>query len=524
MKKFWDKNLYRILFLIQIILAVDILLFTFILLSSSEIITILSYLTIGVFFVGSFLYLRRVYFMNDYKSKLKKQVYSMRDIISVSAMKGRDIPKIAVFVPARNEGRVIENTIRRLTELDYPKDAYKIYVIVDEREKYDDVDRTTKEVAKETILDLQKNYPAGFVNCVEVPEWYSGTFGDFTKTYAHSTKGRALNYCLEYIRYTGDDEDIEMIGILDADGRLDVDSLKEIAFLRMMKNSKILQGIVLGVSNMKNLNIVGIGAFIEGVVHHLSFMTHRLMRKNKKLLFLAGTNYFFEKDLLFHVGGWDAGSLVEDAELGLRTYILTGHTAEWYSCPEIEQSPSNYATYFKQRERWARGHFQLIPYVVESELPWYRKIHLTLKIYSNAYSSIWHLGMPVIGWFLMVVGAYGALSIGFQFVMLYLLFASITIFDFYGYTYRMFREYIEPYNDKKMSRGYLLKMSVILYLYTPVHFVVQAIPRFYAPFKYYRSPDTPQLWYKTERTVEESEKEVYVSSVNVKEVVQPSLA
>lgn len=507
MKKFFEKNLYRILFAIQIFALVDIIIFGFIYLSKEQIITFFTYVTVVAFFAGSVLYLRNMYNLKKNMRSLKKRTHTMQEIISISALKGRDIPKLAVFVPARNEGRVIENTIRSLTELDYPKDAYKIYVIVDERELQDKVDHFTKDVARETILDLQDEYPAGFVNCVEVPEWYSGELGNFSKTYSHSTKGRALNYCLEYIRYTGDDEDIEMIGILDADGRLDKDALKEIAYVRLMKESKIIQGVVLGVSNIDNINIVGLGALLEGAIHHLTFMARKLMSRREKLLFLAGTNYFIERELIETVGGWDAGSLVEDAELGLRTYLLTGETADWYSCPEIEQSPSNLQTYFKQRERWARGHYQLIPYVVESALPWYMKIYYTVKIYVNAYSSIWHLGMPVIGWTLMAIGAYGLLPMGMKFVMIYLFFASITIFDFYGSMYRSLKEYLEPYKAEKMTRWHMFKMSVALYFYTPFHFVVQAAPRLYAPFKYYSAPDAPQIWYKTERTEEASELE-----------------
>jgi cellulose synthase/poly-beta-1,6-N-acetylglucosamine synthase-like glycosyltransferase len=505
MKQFLDKNLYRIIFATQVLIGVNSILFIILYVGTALFIAVMTYVTIISFFIGSFLYLRNVQFIREHMYKMKRRVYSMAEVLAISIEKNRDIPKIAVLVPARNEGRVIENTIRSLTELDYPKDSYKIYVVVDERELSDKVDRFTKDVARETILDLQKKFTVGFVNCVEVPEWYSGKLGDFSQTYTHSTKGRALNYCLEYMRYTGDANEIEMIGILDADGRLDVNALKEIAALRMTKGSKILQGVVLGVSNIKNINIVGLGALIEGAVHHLTFMSHRLTSKKKKLLFLAGTNYFFERELLEEVGGWDAGSLVEDAELGLRTYILSGHTAEWYSCPEIEQSPANLPTYFKQRERWARGHFQLIPFVVESRLSFFHKLYLMGKIYANAYSSVWHLGLPVVGWFLMGIGAYSFLPVGFQFVMLYLLFASVTIYDFYGFMYRSLSEYIQPYVDFKITRAHKIKMSLKLFCYTPFHFIIQALPRYYAPFKYYRSPDKPQIWYKTERTEEVSE-------------------
>ena len=36
--------------------------------------------------------------------------------------KGKALPNIAIFVPARNEGLVIANTIANPANLDYPKD------------------------------------------------------------------------------------------------------------------------------------------------------------------------------------------------------------------------------------------------------------------------------------------------------------------------------------------------------------------------------------------------------------------
>lgn len=299
-----------------------------------------------------------------------------------------------------------------------------------------------------------------------------------------------------------------MIGILDADGRLDIDALKEVAYVRLMKESKIIQGVVLGISNVDNINVVGVGAMLELISHHLTYMSNRLLNPKRKLLFLAGTNYFFEKELLETVGGWNAGSLVEDAELGLRTYVMTGHSAEWYSCPEIEQSPANLKTYFKQRERWARGHLQLVPLVAESSLPFLEKMMLTIKLYIGAHNAGQQLVLPIIGWMLLVLGVYAFLPFGMQFIMLYLLFATVTMFDFYGSTYRSIGKYLEPYREEKMTRWHMFKVSVVMYLYSPFHFFVQLAPRIYAPFKYYSAPNAPQTWYKTERTVEASEAEV----------------
>jgi cellulose synthase/poly-beta-1,6-N-acetylglucosamine synthase-like glycosyltransferase len=44
------------------------------------------------------------------------------------------VPFISVLVPARNEAVVIENTIRHLVSLRYPKQSLEILVVTDEKE------------------------------------------------------------------------------------------------------------------------------------------------------------------------------------------------------------------------------------------------------------------------------------------------------------------------------------------------------------------------------------------------------
>lgn len=49
--------------------------------------------------------------------------------------RGRELPRISVFVPARNESDVIERTVDHLAGLDYPKTSYEIIVATDEKER-----------------------------------------------------------------------------------------------------------------------------------------------------------------------------------------------------------------------------------------------------------------------------------------------------------------------------------------------------------------------------------------------------
>ncbi len=462
---------------------------------------ILFLLLIGVFMAGSLLYFRNIFLVKENLPRLKEFTYSLRDVRKISAVQGKPLPKIGIFVPARNEGFVIENTIRRLVSLDYPKDRYKIFIIVDERELDDEVEELTKDVVKRTTTGDLEDFPSGFINCIQVPKWYSGKFGDYRKSYNHSTKGRALNFALEYLKHKPQEDDLEMIGVLDADGRLDKDVLKEVAFKRLMLGSRILQGPVFQVSNFKDVSIVGIAAGIELAVHHVVDLSRRLLAKKGELQFLAGTNYFFEKELILDVGGWNAESLVEDAELAIRSYVEKGIVAEWLSCPEIEQTPPNFKVYKRQRERWVRGHLQLVPYIMSSGLFLREKLTIFLKIYGNMFRVIVDLGLPVFGWTLTFLGTFVFLGPQAKFISLCLLFVSLLMFDFYGHMYRR----LSPYIKKDMSFLEKTRMSLVLFLFAPVFVVIQSIPRILAMFNYFVLGKINGAWYKTERTKEVSD-------------------
>src|SRR5207247_9542688 len=112
-----------------------------------------------------------------------------------------------------------------------------------------------------------------------------------------------------------------MLGILDADGRLDKQVLKEIAYRRIKNNSKLLQGSVYQVSNYDQVSIVGVVAGLQLAIHHLTELPTRMI--HSKVQFLTGTNYFIDKYLIKSVIRSAHNVLVEDAVLALRISVET---------------------------------------------------------------------------------------------------------------------------------------------------------------------------------------------------------
>lgn len=274
-----------------------------------------------LFSYGSYLYLRNTYLINKYLKKLESFKPTLSQLNKIAKETNKKLPTIAIFVPARNEGYVIRNTIQSLLKLNYPNDLLKIFIIVDERELDDNVEILTKDVVMALAKKYNSKYKQTLIHCIQVPKWYSGKFGNKKRLYQKSSKGRALNFALQKLYDTGYWKKIDLIGVLDADGRLNKNVLKEVSFKRLKENSQLLQGPVFQVSNFKKVSIIGITAGLELAIHHMSVLTHNLLSRKKHPQFLAGTNYFIDTNLIIDLGGWDEKALVEDAELALRAYV-----------------------------------------------------------------------------------------------------------------------------------------------------------------------------------------------------------
>lgn len=448
-----------------------------------------------LFIIGCLFYLYTVFKFKKYLKIIDNFNLSINKLKKIVKEKGKKLPRFAIFVPARNEADVIGNTIIKLCSLDYPKKYYKIFIIVDERELDDNLEITTKEVAEKIGNKFNSAFRTKIVECIEVPKWYSGIYGDLKKSYNKSTKGRALNFALQTIKNNFKLwNQIDMIGVLDADGRLHKNVLKEVAYKRITKKSMILQGPVFQFSNFKNINIVGILAGLELAIHHLTELPSNLLRY--RIQFLAGTNYFIDKNLISEVGGWNQNALVEDAELALRIYIKTGITANWIGCHELEQSPPNFSVYKKQRKRWVRGHLDLIKLIYNSKISLKHKASLFWKIFISQFRFILDIGIPVIAFIFLFKGFLMEVGLFLSILSIILLLFSFLIWSLYGYVFIKISKYI----DSSLSFIKKIIIFVKLFLFTPIFTIIQSIPRIQAFFEYIFSIQTN--WYKTERTKE----------------------
>jgi cellulose synthase/poly-beta-1,6-N-acetylglucosamine synthase-like glycosyltransferase len=222
---------------------------------------------------------------------------------------------------------------------------------------------------------------------------------------------------------------------------------------------------------------------------------------NSKVQFLAGTNYFIDKDLVNMVMGWDQHSLVEDAELALRIYVERKVIAEWISRPELEQSPENFAVYRKQRERWARGHLVLLRAIKNANISLREKITFFFKVFVSQFRFLTDLFLFSLAIVLMFLGAFAYLSPFLKWLSVCLAIMSLLIMDTYGFIYRKLSNYIDP----NMNFWQKSLQSLKLLSYFPILIFVQATPRVVALWNYLFGRET--VWYKTERTKEAFQEE-----------------
>lgn len=74
---------------------------------------------------------------------------------------------------------------------------------------------------------------------------------------------------------------------------------------------------------------------------------------------LGGTSNHFQTELLRKCGEWDAWNVTEDADLGVR-FARLGYRCALLQLPTLEEAPTHFNIWLKQRTRWLKGWIQTI--------------------------------------------------------------------------------------------------------------------------------------------------------------------
>lgn len=463
--------------------------------------------TVGLYLVFFALFCRYVFWRREAYKKhwSRRRCLSIAEVEELARLKGQPLPYISILIPAKGEADVIECTIRHMAALEYPTDRFELVVITDEKEMRgkDKPYPTTQEVVESTRAALGREgvegKPAPRIVHVSVPYDFEGRLhGPLLGHEVPSTKGRALNYGLDFVSQQSD-----ICAFYDAESRPEKQVLLWVAW-RSLANPEvqIWQGPVFQVRNYYYISAINKVVALYQAISHAWYLPV-LMRK---LPFVGGTNFFARRQLLERVGGFDHHALTEDLEFGVRSALeFPDAWPEYMPYWSTEQTPATYMGYFRQRLRWGSGHLQVTAKFRESgQYPWDRRRPLVHNLYWKGEGE----------WLFYQLAVIASLSLGGVFargllhvpalpwgVIIALRIFTLVYFAFTFYLYFYFRAFMLPPPGKGLVGLAQRWLGVAELLLLPLAGILMLAPYSAALLLKFLNRQ-PQVWVKTPRTRE----------------------
>lgn len=303
-------------------------------------------------------------------------------------------PKVSILVPAHNEEVVIEDTIKAMIQLDYPKEHLEVIIIND----------NSSDQTGSIIEQYAKDY--SFIKAVHTRPPHAG-----------KGKSGALNQGLK--QATG-----EFIAVYDADNTPEPDAIRMLA-LGLMTDTKA--GAIVGKFRVVNANKNLLTRLIN--IETLTFQW--LAQAGRwfwfKMTTIPGTNFAIRRSILDQLGGWDEKALTEDTELSIRVYNLGYYIRLLPSAVTWEQEPENFRVWWRQRTRWARGN----EYVIFKYLWQIHKLRnkkIVIDLYYFFFTYFLFFGGVILSHFIFIVNLIHDLELSIGNVSYALLITGFLLF------------------------------------------------------------------------------------------------
>ena len=228
-------------------------------------------------------------------------------------------PKIAIFIPARNESAVIEELLISIESQTYPINKKDVYVIVE-------------SIHDPTAQIVKKHHMNYFVR----------------KKLDLKTKGYALAELVEDLEKK--EEYYDLYFIFDADNILDKDFIKY-----MLEDYQQGYAISTGYRTLKNADhyfpvTAGLTFFMINELRN-----RNALKKNGSLI-LSGTGYYIHGKYIKKWKTFPFHSLTEDYESSLY-YALHGISTHYQDKAVFyDEQPDTYKKSIMQRSRWIKGY------------------------------------------------------------------------------------------------------------------------------------------------------------------------
>ncbi len=274
--------------------------------------------------------------------------------------------KFAIVIPAHNEEKVIEGTLRSALHIDYPKELFDIIVVADNCN-----DQTAKTALSCGAIVFQR---------------YDTT---------RRGKGYALNWIIPQVLERLPAPGYDACVFVDADSVISKNFLEEMN-ISLHEGHRVIQSsdLVLDNNNAWRVQMMLIAFALQNYVRPLGKSRLGLS------ILLKGNGMCFSADVL-RTMKWDESSLGEDLDMGLEL-IRQGERIHFNPDPVVYAiMPAQASSAQTQRVRWEGGRFASIKHRVPTLLKeaWKKKsVHLLDAAIDTAF--------PPLALFLLVVGMF----------------------------------------------------------------------------------------------------------------------
>jgi cellulose synthase/poly-beta-1,6-N-acetylglucosamine synthase-like glycosyltransferase len=280
-----------------------------------------------------------------------------------------------VILPARHEEQVIQDTIQRTVDLNYPRELVQILVVIEAGDHG-------------TIAEV--NVKLAALRAQQIEHVRLITFDD-----PPINKPHGLNVALPTA--TGD-----VVTIFDAEDEPHPDILHVVNTVMLREDPEVVQ------CGVQLMNYADSWFSALNVLEYLFWFKSRMhYHATVGMVPLGGNTVFMTRALLERAGGWDQECLTEDADIGIRLCSNGGmRFRAIYDDAYVtrEETPPTVGQFIKQRTRWNQGFLQILGKGDWLRLPtWPQRL---LALYTLAFPVIQALTLlylPISLW-LMVFG------------------------------------------------------------------------------------------------------------------------
>jgi 1,2-diacylglycerol 3-beta-glucosyltransferase len=257
-------------------------------------------------------------------------------------------PWVDIFVPAKDEGRVIESTVRNLFKLNYPK--FYVWVIDD---------RSTDNMP-EVLQSLKAEFPRLRV--------YSRSPG------TRPGKSAALNDVLPLSKG-------EVVAVFDADAYVDPD------FLNLTLPVLAPEGVG-AVQAQKRIYEHQKGFLPEAQASEYALDTYFQMGRDSigGAVELRGNGELIKRDALIDVGGWNNNAITDDLDLTMKLMIRNWDVHFCQQALVWEEAVTTLKALIRQRRRWAEGSIRrYLDYIFPLNSP--KRLSLVERVDTLAFAT-----------------------------------------------------------------------------------------------------------------------------------------